>query len=120
MKDCKDIVLAGTFSENKYLRKTIKTYFSEYRVHAMARPCVAVVEGAAIYGLKWDACFTYASQSVGLQITRDYEAKIDDEKMKRYDDASSKYVIDCGLETFVEEGKIKWFKPWKAKQTEKK
>eukprot|EP01084_Bolivina_argentea_P261085 441083_1 len=107
MKDCKDIVLAGTFSENKYLRKTIKTYFSEYRVHAMANPYMAVVEGAATNGLKWDAsCFTCASQSVGLQITRDYEAKFDDEKMKRYDDASSKYVIDCGFQTFVEEGQI--------------
>eukprot|EP01084_Bolivina_argentea_P059732 109119_1 len=124
MAGCKDILLCGGFSESKYLQSMLRMqYHDSYMFHTMPRPILAVVEGAARMGLQPDTISRwFAPETIGLQITRDYDAKIDDESMKRkYED-----VIDCGFGTLIEKGQkidankcvIKWFKPWNSKQTE--
>ncbi len=79
-------------------------------------------------GLKPNSIATwYAKESIGLQITRDYDAKIDNEDMKRFDNISKKDVIDCGFGSLVKKGTsidpkqfiLKWFRPWKQEQQNK-
>eukprot|EP01084_Bolivina_argentea_P021865 40643_1 len=52
MEGCKDILLSGGLSQNKYLRSILRARFGDaYHVHEMSRPILAVVEGAVVIGL---------------------------------------------------------------------
>ncbi len=45
MEECKDILLSGGLSENKYLRSILKARFgNDYNVLEIPRPILAVVE----------------------------------------------------------------------------
>eukprot|EP01083_Nonionella_stella_P135940 413501_1 len=124
MEGCKNILLVGGLSESEYLKGKIRCKYSEsYRIHSVQKPILAVVQGAAIMGLrplsiaKWKA-----PETIGIQIRRPYDETTDailpDTEKKLY---KRQYVIDCGFFALIKKGtridpsaapKIEWFRPW--------
>eukprot|EP01083_Nonionella_stella_P234264 824722_1 len=124
MEGCKDILLVGGLSESEYLKGKIRCKYSEsYRIHSVQKPILAVVQGAAIMGLrplsiaKW-----MAPETIGIQIRRPYDETTDailpDTEKKL---CKRQYVIDCGFFALIKKGtridpsaapKIEWFRPW--------
>eukprot|EP01083_Nonionella_stella_P115950 344193_1 len=124
MHGCQHILMVGGLSESQYIRDTISSKYSgRCRIHCVPNPTLAVVQGAACFGLRPSRIAQWmATETIGIQVRRPYDETTDYMLSKSQRKISkSGIVIDCGFSPFIKKGtpidpnaapKIEWFKPW--------